>query len=298
MKEETTGCPFQSYRSEKTENLISRAMTEISSQQITKPNLVWLELNGCTGNTISLLDGQNPDFQYLMTQMTNFIYSNSLIASEGAEAMDQLFDMIGDEYILAVEGAVSQKDNGLYHIIGRHNGSQITGLEAAIRFGEHATHVIAVGDCASYGGVSAASPNPADCTGISEVLNRKVIKLTGCPCHPDWLMGTVAHLILYGVPPLDNLDRPLMFYGVTIHDRCPRRSYYDAGIFATKLGEETCMYMLGCRGPITEIDCPIRKWNGHVNWPIGDDTPCIGCAQFGFPDAMQPFITFDTMREE
>ena len=81
------------------------------------------------------LMGQNPDFQYLMTQMTNFIYSNSLIASEGSEAMDQLFDMIGNEYILAVEGAVSRRDNGLYHIIGRHEGKEVTGLEAAIRAG-------------------------------------------------------------------------------------------------------------------------------------------------------------------
>ena len=291
-------CPFQEFKLKETTHLVSRAMEEIGSRKLTKPNLVWLELDGCTGNTISLLDGQNPDFQYLMTQMTNFIYSNSLIASEGAEAMDQLFDMIGNEYILAVEGAVSRKDNGLYHIIGRHEGKEVTGLEAAIRLGEHASHIIAVGDCASYGGVSAARPNPADCTGISDVVDRKVIKLTGCPCHPDWLMGTVAYLILYGEPPLDDMDRPLMFYGITIHDRCPRRSYFDEGIFATKLGEETCMFMLGCRGPVTQTDCPIRQWNGHVNWPVGDDTPCIGCAQFGFPDAMEPFITYDTMREE
>ncbi len=298
MEKKHAFCPFQEMKWKETRQLVTRVMEEIGSQKRTKPNLVWLELNGCTGNTISMLDGQDPDFQYLMTQMTNFIYSNSLIVSEGDQAMDQLFDIIGDEYILAVEGAVSRKDNGLYHIIGRHEGREITGLEAAMRLGERAAHVISVGDCASYGGVSAARPNPSDCTGISAVVSRKVIKLTGCPCHPDWLMGTVAYLILYGEPPLDEVDRPLMFYGITIHDRCPRRSYYDSGIFATKLGEETCMYMLGCRGPVTQTDCPIRKWNGHVNWPIGDDTPCIGCAQFGFPDAMEPFITFDTMRKE
>ncbi|WP_330590737.1 hydrogenase small subunit [Lacrimispora defluvii] len=298
MEKKHAFCPFQEMKWKETRQLVTRAMEEIGSQKRTRPNLVWLELNGCTGNTISMMDGQDPDFQYLMTQMTNFIYSNSLIASEGDQAMDQLFDIIGDEYILAVEGAVSRRDNGLYHIIGRHEGREISGLEAAMRLGERAAHVIAVGDCASYGGVSAARPNPSDCTGISDVVNRKVIKLTGCPCHPDWLMGTVAYLILYGEPPLDEVDRPLMFYGITIHDRCPRRSYYDSGIFATKLGEETCMYMLGCRGPVTQTDCPIRKWNGHVNWPIGDDTPCIGCAQFGFPDAMEPFITYDTMRKE
>ena len=208
--------------------------------------------------------------------------------------MDQLFGVIGSNYILAAEGAVSLKDNGSYQTIGRKDGREITGLEAVKRLGERAAHVIAVGACASHGGVSAARPNPAQCVGIQDVLGRKVIKLTGCPCHPDWFMGTLAYLILYGEPPLDQRNRPLMFYSTTIHDRCPRRSYYDNGIFAEKLGEETCLFMLGCKGPITEIDCPIRRWNGHVNWPVGDDSPCIGCAQFGFPDAMEPFITYNT----
>lgn len=277
---------------------MNRVRSDIRNRVRPKQNLVWLELNGCTGNTISLLDGQNPDFQYLLTQMSNFIYSNSLIASEGDEAMEQLFGIIGSNYILAAEGAVSLKDNGSYQTIGRRNGREITGLEAVKRLGERAAHVIAVGACASHGGVSAARPNPTQCVGIQDVLSRKVIKLTGCPCHPDWFMGTLAYLILYGEPPLDNRDRPLMFYSTTIHDRCPRRSYYDNGIFAEKLGEETCLFMLGCKGPVTEIDCPIRQWNGHVNWPVGADSPCIGCAQFGFPDAMEPFIIYDTMREE
>ena len=81
-----------------------------------------------------------------------------------------------------------------------------------------------------------------------------------------------------------------------IHDRCPRRSYFDQGIFAEKLGDKTCMFKLGCRGPVTRIDCPTRQWNQYVNWPIEVDTPCIGCAQFGFPDLMEPFINYNATR--
>lgn len=298
LKEAYSQCPYERTKLKTTENLVARVLENMDENVLQKRNLVWLELNGCTGNTISLLDGQDPDFQYLMTQMTNFIYSNSLIAAEGNAAMDQLFDMIGKDYILAVEGAVALRDDGRYHIIGRRAGTEITGLEAVRTLGENAAHVIAVGACASHGGVSAASPNPAECVGVQAVIERKVINLTGCPCNPDWFMGTVAYLLLYGEPPLDDRNRPLMFYSTTIHDRCPRRSYFDNGIFATSLGESTCMYMLGCRGPITYIDCPIRQWNGHVNWPIGADSVCIGCAQFGFPDEMEPFITYDSMRRE
>ncbi|MDD2362389.1 MAG: hydrogenase small subunit [Eubacteriales bacterium] len=289
-------CPYQESRLKTTASLVDLVRGNLANGTLHKRNLVWLELNGCSGNIISLLNGQNPDFQYLITQMTNFIYSNSLIAAEGNYAMDQLFNVIGSDYILAAEGAVSLKDNGIYNIIGKNNGKPVTGLEAVKALGEGAAHVIAVGACAAHGGVSAARPNPTECFGIQNVLQKKAIKLPGCPCHPDWFMGTLAYLLLYGEPPLDNRDRPLMFYGTTIHDRCPRRSYFDRGIFAEKLGEETCMFKIGCRGPVTPTDCPIRQWNGHVNWPIGDDSPCIGCAQFGFPDAMEPFISYNTTR--
>ena len=211
--------------------------------------------------------------------------------------MEQLFGIQDSDFILAVEGAVATKNNGLYNVIGRYNGRWITAYEAVKTLGERATHVIAVGACATHGGVSAARPNPAECVSVQSVLDRKVIKLTGCPCHPDWFMGTLAHILLYGEPELDRWDRPLIFYSTLIHDRCPRRSYFDQGIFAEKLGDKTCMFKLGCRGPVTRIDCPIRQWNQYVNWPIEDDTPCIGCAQFGFPDAMEPFVSYDTTRE-
>ena len=291
-------CPYQESKLKSTANLVARAQSEIMSEKLEKVNLVWLELNGCSGNIISLLNGQNPDFQYLMTQMSNFLYSNSLLAAEGSEAMDELFNVIGSTFILAVEGAVSLKDNGVYTIIGRQKEHAVTGLEAVQKLGENAAYVIAVGACAAHGGISAARPNPTECVGVHEVLQRKVIQLPGCPCHPDWFMGTLAYIMLYGEPPLDSRNRPLMFYSTTIHDRCPRRSYFDQGIFASKLGEKTCMFKMGCRGPVTRIDCPIRQWNGHVNWPVEDDSPCIGCAQFGFPDAMEPFITFNTTRGE
>lgn len=279
-------------------NLYKRIGVEIDKGTIKKRNLVWLELTGCAGNIISLLDGANPDFEYLISQMVSLVFENSLMASEGEEAINQLMSMVDEDFILAVEGAVSTKDNGMYTVLGRWNGEPLTALKAIQILGEKAAHVIAVGACASHGGLSAAKPNPGQCVGIKRLLNRQVIQLPGCPCHPDWFIGTLAHLLLYGEPELDDLNRPLLFYSTLIHDRCPRRSYFDQGIFAEKLGEETCMFKLGCRGPVTRTDCPIRKWNDATNWPVQDDTPCIGCAQFGFPDQMQPFITYNTTREE
>jgi len=277
--------------------LFNKAIEAVKQEKIKKRNLVWLELTGCSGNIISLLDGANPDFKSLATQVVNFVYDNSLMVSEGEAAMERLFDITDDDYILAVEGAVSTKDNGLYNIIGSWKNQPVTAYDAIKILGEKAAYVIAVGTCASDGGISAARPNPAECVGVAELLNRKVIKLPGCPCHPDWFMGTLAYIMLFGEPELDSLQRPIMFYGTLIHDICPRRIYFNQGIFATKLGEKTCMFKLGCRGPVTRTYCPIIKWNDGVNWPIGDDSPCIGCAMFGFPDKMEPFISYNTTYE-
>lgn len=287
-------CLNYSMRQRTALTLVNMAAKAASDNTIKKRNLIWMELTGCAGNIISLLDGANPDFKDMITRVSNLVFENSLMASQGEAAMEKLYSMKGKDYILAVEGAVSTKENGFYNTIGRYKGRSVTAYEAIKEFGEDAAYVIAVGTCASDGGISAARPNPGECVGIQNLLQRKVIKLLGCPCNPDWFMGTLSYITLFGEPELDEFNRPLMFYGTLIHDICPRRPYYEQGVFAEKLGEKTCMFRLGCRGPVTSTDCPTRKWNERVNWPIGDDSNCIGCAMFGFPDRMEPFVKYDS----
>lgn len=276
--------------------LVEKACETARKGELKKTDLVWLELTGCSGNIISLLDGGDPDFRFLATRMVNMVYENSLMAKQGGPAIEQLLGARGNEYILAVEGAVATRNDGLYNIIGTYEGRPLTAYRAVRLLGEKASLILAVGTCATDGGISAAAPNPAGCVSVREVVGRSVINLPGCPCHPDWFLGTLAHILLYGEPELDDTGRPVLFYGIKIHDRCSRRSFFDKGIFAEKLGDPTCMFKIGCRGPVTYTDCPIRKWNRRVNWPVQDNTPCIGCAQSGFPGGMEPFVSYDTTR--
>jgi len=98
--------------------------------------------------------------------------------------------------------------------------------------------------------------------------------------------------LLKGLPKPEDLDdnlRPLAFYGKLIHENCPRRAYFDEGKFAKKPGDEGCLYELGCKGPITYADCPLRRWNDGTNWGIGAGAPCNGCTQPEFPDLVAPF---------
>lgn len=285
-------CPVLESKRRIPRQIIDIAIEDINQRRNRKINLIWLEACGCSGNIISLLNAENPDVIYLLNQMVNLTYNNSLMALEGEKAFEKFLETLSTEFILVVEGAVSIKNDGLYNVIAKYEDKLITGMEAVTLAGKKAKYVLAVGSCASYGGSSAASPNPSLSKSVYDYLDKEVIRVPGCPSHPQWVIGTIAHIISFGKPELDEENRPIIFYGITIHDICPRRSYFENGIFAKKLGDKECMFKLGCRGPITKTDCPLRRWNGSINWPIGDNTPCIGCARNGFPDAMEPFVRY------
>ncbi|SMB90517.1 hydrogenase small subunit [Desulfonispora thiosulfatigenes DSM 11270] len=285
-------CPIVSSKDKTSETLIKEAIKKIEKTSKEKINLVWIEATGCSGNIISLLNAADPDVNYFLKKMVNFKYNNSLMAPEGERAYEVFLETLKTEFILVVEGAVSTADNGLYTVLAKYQGEYITAMEAIKKAGEKAKYILAVGTCASFGGISAADPNPSKSISVGEFLKKEIINIPGCPGHPEWIIGTIAHLISFGLLELDRKQRPIVFYGITIHDHCPRRSYFDKGIFAQKLGDKECMFKLGCRGPVTRTDCPYRRWNDTDNWPIGNNTPCIGCATEGFPDGMQPFIRY------
>lgn len=170
-------------------------------------------------------------------------------------------------------------------------------VERVKSLGKDALAVIALGTCASFGGIAAGAPNPSGSISVAECFKREhvttpLINIAGCPPHPDWFVGTVARVLLLGLPRPEELDehkRPKAFYGQLIHENCPRRAYFEEGKFARALSEPGCLNELGCKGPVTYADCPIRLWNGGVNWCIGSSSPCIGCVEPGFPDLLAPF---------
>ncbi|MGE5542397.1 MAG: hydrogenase small subunit, partial [Bacillota bacterium] len=204
-------------------------------------------------------------------------------------------------FLLIVEGAIPTRAEGRYGIISWEKGPistggrPVTALELVRWLGPLAGTIMAVGTCATHGGPSAARPNPSGSLGTYAVLNdlappNKVINVTGCPAHPDWTMGTLAHILMYGPPEVDATGRPLFLYGNTVHRHCQRRSYFDRREFAAALGDPECMFSLGCMGPVTHSDCPYRLWNTYVNWPVKAGTPCIGCTTPEFPDGSTPFF--------
>lgn len=272
---------------------INKAVEEISSGRASKINAIWLENSGCFSEVISLLNAEKPDIIYFLSNLVNLTFFGSIEGDEGETAFERILDTLNKDYIFIVSGAAPTKSDGLYTTIATYNGRKVTAIEAIKEISKNAKHIISVGTCASFGGITAGNPNISQSISIQELLpEKKIIKIPGCPANPAWIMGTLGYLVAYGVPDLDSLGRPTAYYSESIHDRCPRRRFFDIGVFAKKFGDEECMFMLGCKGPVTYAYCPVSRWNNTDNWPIGDNTTCIGCAGPGFPDKYEPFVEY------
>jgi hydrogenase small subunit len=276
---------------------------ELFAASVTEYPVIWLQGGACSGCSVSVLNVLSPKIQeVLLNQVVpgshvSLRFHPTIMAAAGELAMKAMDDtaMKKGGYILVVEGSVPMKDSGVYCMVGETNGQDRTMIDTLLRLGSDAMAVIAIGACSSFGGLPSAAPNTTGCKGVKEIFNEQgiatpVINLPGCPPHPDWFVGTVATVLIggLGAVEVDDLGRPTAFYGRLIHDSCPRRAYFDEGQFAKKYSDPGCLFELGCKGPVTYADCPIRLWNSGTNWCVGSGGPCAGCANPHFPDAVTP----------
>ena len=249
-----------------------------------RPSVVWLHYQECTGCSESLLRASHPDVATLILDLISLDYHETLSAAAGKQAEENLKEAVKrGNYVLVVEGSIPTKDGGIYCKIGGR-----TALEILRETAEKAIAIIAIGTCASFGGVQSSDPNPTGAKGVSDILKGKaVVNVPGCPPNPYNFLSTVLYLLTFKkLPPLDKFHRPMFAYGRTIHEHCPRRPHFDAGRFAESFGDEGhkkgyCLFKLGCKGPITYANCPVARFNDVGAWPVGIGHPCVGCTEKG-----------------
>ena len=250
-----------------------------------KPSVIWLHFQECTGCTESLLRTSHPAVSELILDLVSLDYCETLLAAAGHQAEAVLKTAMTEnkgKYVCVIEGAIPTKDDGIYCMIGGR-----TALEIVNDVAKDAGAIIAIGSCASWGGIPSADPNPTGATGAPMVLKGKtVVTIPGCPANPYNLLGTVLQYATFGtLPELDDKGRPKFAYGRTIHEHCPRRAHFDAGRFAERFGDEGhrlgyCLYKLGCKGPSTYANCSTLHFGEVVDsWPIGLGHPCFGCTE-------------------
>lgn len=240
--------------------------------------VIWLQGQSCSGCSVSILNADHPDPVTLLTRYIALQFHGTLSTATGQIGMQVLnagIDKGG--YILVVEGAVPA---GMPKacVIGHEPF-----VEQLKRAAKGAVAIVAVGSCASFGGIPAAENNPTGASSVAEYLSNNgvtqpVIAIPGCPVHPDWLVGTLVHVLKFGIPKLNSNGSPVVFFDRLIHDQCPRFADYEREHFAQHFSDKGCFFKLGCLGPVTHADCPTRLWNSGTNFCINAGSPCIGCS--------------------
>lgn len=258
-----------------------------------RPSVIYLHGAECTGCTEALLRAVDPYVDVLIMEIISMDYNESIMAAAGEASHKALETAVHnpDGYVCTIEGAVPTKDGGLYGQVGGE-----TMYSLFTRVASKAKAVIAMGTCASFGGIQAADPNPSQAKSVREALAAvgvRPINIAGCPPNPINYIGTVVHLLTKGMPDLDAERRPKMFYGKTVHDKCERRKHFDKGEFAPSFASEEarqgwCLHKLGCRGPWTFNNCPTALFN-QTTWPVRSGGPCLGCSEPDFWDQLAPF---------
>lgn len=187
-----------------------------------RPSVIWLQFSECTGCTESILRSDHPAIDKLILELISLDYHETLFAGAGHQAEDaRKASMAANKgkYLLVVEGAIPAGDNGIYCKIGGQ-----TAVELLNECAQDAAAVIAIGSCASWGGMPSTKPNPTGCVGVDEIWKKSVVNIPGCPPNPYNFLSTVVSYITFGkLPELDGQGRPKFAYSRYIHENCERR---------------------------------------------------------------------------
>ena len=259
-----------------------------------KPYLVWLEFQDCAGDTESALRASKPTFAQIVLDVFSLEYHETIMAPSGKSAEKSLQDVVKNQkgnYFAIIEGAIPMKDNGVYCCVGGRSA-----LDIAREVCGNALATIAVGSCATWGGIASAKPNPTGAVSVEKAVpGITVVNLPGCPMNVENLTATIVHYLTFGsLPNMDSHNRPFFAHGKRIHDNCERRSHFDAGQFVRQWGDEGhrkgwCLYEMGCKGPEAFFNCPTVKYNEGTSWPVQGGHGCIACAADHNWDLMTPF---------
>ena len=281
---------------------------------LTELDVIWLTAGlSCDGDTISITAATQPSIEDLILGAIPGIprlkLHNAVLAYEnGDDFMQKIYAAAEGKlktFILVVEGSIpdeTNKEEGYWAAFGtdKTTGQPITTCEWIDRLAPKAWCVVAIGTCATYGGVHAMRGNPTGCRGLPDYLgwNWKskmsdpgipIVCVPGCPVQPDNFMETLLYLLnqaagLAPMIPLDDKLRPTWLFGNTVHEGCDRSGYYEQADFAPGYGSRKCIVKLGCWGPVVQCNVGKRGWMNGIGGCPNVGGICIGCTMPGFPD--------------
>ncbi len=284
-------------------------------------HVFWLAGMSCDGCSIAVLGATAPSVESLMTGALPgvpivFLHHTAVQLEAGDAFMEPMWRAwrgeLGAPYVVVYEGSLADESlagtGGYWSAVGEEGDGpmegrrQIPSAEWAKRLAPGAAATIAIGTCATWGGVPAAFGNVTGSMSLTDFLGADyrsalglpVVNVPGCSPVGDNFTETVAAILLFlqGVAPLpefDDLGRPAWLYGETVHRGCLRAGYYEEGTFAKEYGDKECLVEIGCWGPVVNCNITSRGAINHVGGCMNVGGVCIGCTMPGFPDKFAPF---------
>ena len=271
--------------------------------------LYWIQGGSCGGDTWSLLNADTPDLAELLDVFgIELLWHQALscLPDDDFERLNQrILSGLQPLDILCVEGSVINGPNGTGRFDMLPQGPKREMIKA---LAHKARYVLAVGTCASFGGIGADSEIMA--SGMQFIkwemgglLGQQfesaggypVINLPGCPCHCDVVVGTLSAVAADAPIALGHYNTPSDWYGIMVHQGCTRNEYHEYRVEEKRFGERGCMFFyMGCHGPLVTGPCNKALWNRRSSKTrVG--VPCFGCTR---PDFPQQYPFFETRNIE
>ncbi|MFN8523749.1 MAG: hydrogenase expression protein HypE [Chloroflexota bacterium] len=282
----------------------------------------WLAGMSCDGCTIGVAGATSPSVESLLTGSLPGVpqvalHHTALQVESGDAYIEPMFRAwqgeLGWPYVVLYEGSVADErlaagQHGYWSAVGDEldpstgEHRHIPSAEWLRRLAPGAAAVIAVGTCATWGGIPAAFGNVTGAMSVTDFLGADyrsalglpVVNIPGCSPIGDNITETIAATLLFlqGLGPLpefDELGRPAWLFSETVHRGCTRAGYYEEGTFAEHYGAKECLVEVGCWGPVVQCNITSRGAINHMGGCMNTGGPCIGCTMPGFPDKFAPF---------
>jgi hydrogenase small subunit len=250
---------------------------------------------------MSFLNAEEPTVVELVVDFgINILWHPSMGLEIGHQVSDLLKDCISGKTkldILVFEGTLVEGPDGtgtMNYFAERPMKDWVKELSKA------ASYVVAIGDCAAWGGIPGTPPNPTESTGLQFYRKQKggylgsgfvskgglpVINIPGCPAHPDWVTQILVAISTGRIADVkvDSFQRPSTFFTEFTQTGCTNARAFGEkvdGNFGIRGG---CLfYEVGCRGPMTHSSCNRILWNRQAS-KTRVNHPCLGCTEPEFP---------------
>jgi hydrogenase small subunit len=264
-------------------------------------HLIWIAGASCDGCTMAVLGAAQPGIEALLLGQVPDAPQVTLIhpalALESGDAYRAQLERAAagslTPFILVLEGSVldeSLAGQGSFSRLGMgDDGQPLTTAAWLSRLAPHAEAVVAIGSCATWGGIPAAAGSPTGAMGLETYLGGDFLSRAGLPiinvpgCAPpgaafiETVVSICLHLAQWVPLELDEERRPRWLYSTLAHPLPPRTDYLPLQAY-----EVVDRPGVGC--PV-----PVQGWMNRIGGCAHVGGACIGCTARDFADRYLEF---------